>query len=108
MKAFRLIYFIGISGSALVYYVFGVRHYFRSLRSSSPDYTASPNYKRLVRKAHRVQTALNPYYVALSSEEKKKFISRLIHVLAHKKNVARQGATLTIEKKIVICGALVQ
>lgn len=108
MKAFRLIYFIGISGSALVYYIFGVCHYFRSLRSSSPDYTTSSKYKRLVWKAHRVQTALNPYYVALSSVGKKKFISRLIHVLAHKKFVARQGATITIEKKIVICGTLVQ
>lgn len=108
MKFIGLIQFIGVTGTLTVFYVFGLRTYIGRITSATPTFTAKPKYKRLVWRIHRVQSSLNPYYTHLSIDGKRKFISRLIHLLAQKKFVAREGAVVTLEKRIVICGALVQ
>lgn len=92
----------------LIYQIYGLGFYIRTLLVSNPNYTKQPKYKRLIWKTHRLQVALNPYYIKLSKEGKRKFLSRLVYVFPRKNFQGREGESVSIEKKIIVLSALVQ
>ncbi|MDC1395759.1 zinc-dependent peptidase [Bacteroidia bacterium] len=104
----RVWHFLGLFIPVVIYHVYGVGFYIKTIWISNPDYVRMPKYKRFVWKIHRLQVALNPYYKHLSKEGKVKFISRLIHLFPKKQFVGREGENITLEKKIIILSALVQ
>ena len=73
-----------------------------------PNVLRLPRYKNLVWRIHRLMSSLNPYYAGLSKDGKTKFIGRLIVLLQQKKFRAKEGEVDSIEKRLVILGALTQ
>lgn len=104
----RIWYVIGVVLPVAVYYIQGGAAYLKTLTSNKFDYIELPKYKKMVWKIHRLMSVLSPYYLALSKDGKKVYISRLIHVILQKKFVAKEGETITMEKKIIILAGLVQ
>jgi Mlc titration factor MtfA (ptsG expression regulator) len=101
-------YLLGVLLPFLVYKVYALTSVAKTYFTASPDFTHLPKYKLLVFKIHRLLTYLLPYYQNLSKDGKRRFISRVIHLLPQKKFIARDGAKVTLEKQIVILSALVQ
>jgi len=102
------LFILGIFSPILFYLFFASRQYLRVKSRSNPDFLQIPKYKFLIWRIHRVLTGLNPYYQGLSKKGKKHFVSRLIVVLQQKSVRTRDGERDTLEKRIVILGALVQ
>lgn len=107
-KLFIHPYFLGFLMPFVVYKIYVVTIAVKTYITASPEYTHLPKYRHLVVKIHRLLSHLLPYYQHLSKSGKKKFISRVIHLLPQKKFVAQEGAKITIEKQIIILSALVQ
>ena len=107
-KVFIDPYILGMFLPVLVYKVYAVTKVAKTYFTSNNDYTQLPKYKHLVFKIHRLLTHFSPYYQRLSKEGKRKFISRVIHILPQKHFVAREGVNVTIEKQIIVLSALVQ
>ena len=101
-------YLVGFFLPIVSYNVYALSKFVKTKLSSNPDYGSYPKYRTLVSKIHRLMLALNPYYAGLSKEGRKKFISRLIFLIVQKRFEGREGEEITIEKKIVVLGALVQ
>ncbi|NNJ56552.1 MAG: hypothetical protein HKP14_10480 [Bacteroidia bacterium] len=101
-------YLVGFFLPIVSYNVYAITKFVKTKLSSNPDLASFPKYKILVWKIHRLMMSVNPYYVGLSKVGRMKFISRLIYLIVQKRFEGREGEVVTLEKKIIILGALVQ
>ena len=108
MRYFFIPYLFGFFLPIFSYLAYTFSKFFKTRKQKHEDYATLPKYKNLVAKIDALLTKLMPYYAQLSKSGKQKFTSRLIFLILEKKFEAREGATLTIEKQILILGALVQ
>jgi Mlc titration factor MtfA (ptsG expression regulator) len=102
------LFILGILSPFLIYLLLTLEHYVKVKFTHTPDVVKLPKYKFLVWRIHRLMSALNPYYLELTKEGKLKFLGRLIVLLQQKQFRAKEDEIDTIEKRIVILGALTQ
>lgn len=102
------LFILGILSPFLIYLLLVLEHYVKVKFAHTPDVVKLPKYKFLMWRIHRLMSALNPYYLELTKEGKLKFLGRLIVLLQQKQFRAKEGEIDTIEKRIVILGALTQ
>jgi MtfA peptidase len=103
-----ILFVLGFLSPVLAYNLYVLRSYLTKSLSKEPEYIKLPKYRILVAKVHRLMFAFNPYYKSLSRSGKWIFISRVIHIMVYKKFEGREGLLITLEKKIIVIGALVQ
>ena len=108
MNPVAFFFLIGVFSPLITYNLYILTLYLRTRFSKDPDYVKYPKYLIIVAKVHRLMMGFNPYYTKLSKPAKRLFISRVIHLMVFKQFVGRQGLQITIEKKIMVIGALVQ
>lgn len=102
------LFILGILSPFFIYILFILKQYVKVNFTNAPDIVKLPKYKFLVWRIHRLMSALNPYYAGLTKEGKSKFLGRLIVLLQQKQFRAKEDEIDTIEKRIVILGALTQ
>jgi Mlc titration factor MtfA (ptsG expression regulator) len=108
MHGIPFLFLVGFLSPLLAYHLYVVKSYLRTRFSRNPNYTEEPKYVVLVAKVHRLMIGFNPYYSQLSSQGKRIFISRVIHLMVFKRFDGKEGLQVTLEKKILVIGALVQ
>ncbi|MFT7229628.1 MAG: Mlc titration factor MtfA (ptsG expression regulator) [Bacteroidia bacterium] len=102
------LFILGILSPFLIYLLLVFQRYVIVNFKNTPNVVKLPKYKLLVWNIHRLMSALNPYYSDLTKEGKSKFLRRVIVLLQQKRFRAKEGEVDTIEKRIVILGALTQ
>lgn len=98
----------GIVFPLVIYKIRGIFVYIRTITRDENKYGAMPKYAEVYKKIHKVQSQLSPYYQNLSVSGKRKYINRVVYNLTRIEFEGAEGETVTLEKKIVIIGALVQ
>jgi Mlc titration factor MtfA (ptsG expression regulator) len=99
---------VGMILPMMVYQVRLVWVYVRTITRNENKYEGLPQYKEAVKKIHEIHYNLSPYYRALSKNGKRKFINRLLYNLARTQFDGAEGLNITLERKIVVLGTLVQ